>query len=444
MPPPLWPQIILQLFLLILSALLSAGEGAVSVLNEAALRRRAEENDPRAQRLLPMVEQARALHTAARTGCTLAGLFAAAFAAIRVSLPLSGRIVRQYQLTGAAAWAVEVAAVLAVALVLCVVTLVFARLVPSRLAAQRPEGAALAVWGSVRVVMVLLAPLNWLLTAAAGGVLRMLHIDPAQQADPVSEEGIRKLVDIGEEKGAIESGEKEMIENIFEFNNNTASDVMVHRTEMVMLWAEDTADEVFAAIEESGLSRFPVYEEDADDVIGILNVRDFLLNARRPAPKPLRELLRPAYFVPESVRADVLFRDMQSRKVHLSIVVDEYGGTAGIASMEDLLESIVGNIQDEYDDEDEEICKLSDGVYTLDGAVSIEDVERLFDIELDEDSEYDTIGGLLIEKLERIPSPHEHPALELSGVRFTVLLVEDRRIARIRAEKSSTPGQETA
>ena len=200
------------------------------------------------------------------------------------------------------------------------------------------------------------------LTAAAGGVLRMLHIDPAQQADPVSEEGIRKLVDIGEEKGAIESGEKEMIENIFEFNNNTASDVMVHRTEMVMLWAEDTADEVFAAIEESGLSRFPVYEEDADDVIGILNVRDFLLNARRPAPKPLRELLRPAYFVPESVRADVLFRDMQSRKVHLSIVVDEYGGTAGLVTMEDLLEEIVGNIYDEFDpQEDQEIIPLGEG-----------------------------------------------------------------------------------
>ena len=154
--------------------------------------------------------------------------------------------------------------------------------------------------------------------------------------------------------------------------------------------------------------------------------------------------MRPALFVPESMSCVDLFAQFKQKKVMVAIVVDEYGGTAGIASMEDLLESIVGNIQDEYDDEDEEICKMSDGVYTLDGAVSIEDVERLFDIELDEDSEYDTIGGLLIEKLERIPSPHEHPALELSGVRFTVLLVEDRRIARIRAEKPSAPGQETA
>ncbi len=429
MQPPLWPQIILQLFLLILSALLSAGEGAVSGLNEAALRRRAEENDPRAQRLLPMVEQARALHTAARTGCTLAGLFAAAFAAIRVSLPLSGRIVRQYQLTGAAAWAVEVAAVLAVALVLCVVTLVFARLVPSRLAAQRPEGAALAVWGSVRVVMVLLAPLNWLLTAAAGGVLRMLHIDPAQQADPVSEEGIRKLVDIGEEKGAIESGEKEMIENIFEFNNNTASDVMVHRTEMVMLWAEDTADEVFAAIEESGLSRFPVYEEDADDVIGILNVRDFLLNARRPAPKPLRELLRPAYFVPESVRADVLFRDMQSRKVHLSIVVDEYGGTAGLVTMEDLLEEIVGNIYDEFDpQEDQEIIPLGEGRWRIAGGTDLDDVAEALGVEFPEEEESETLGGLVFAQLSVIPEDGSRPEVEAHGLRIQVEELADRRV----------------
>ena len=151
----------------------------------------------------------------------------------------------------------------------------------------------------------------------------------------------RQMVDIGEEKGAIQAGEKEMIENIFEFDNMTAGDVMIHRTDMVMLWVDDTAEEIAQTIESSGLSRFPVYEEDADDIIGILNTRDWLLNARKTSPRPVRELLRPAYFVPESVRTDKLFRDMQSRKIHLSIVVDEYGGTAGLVTMEDLLEEIV-------------------------------------------------------------------------------------------------------
>lgn len=257
----------------------------------------------------------------------------------------------------------------------------------------------------------------------------MLHIDPAQQADPVSEEGIRKLVDIGEEKGAIESGEKEMIENIFEFNNNTASDVMVHRTEMVMLWAEDTADEVFAAIEESGLSRFPVYEEDADDVIGILNVRDFLLNARRPAPKPLRELLRPAYFVPESVRADVLFRDMQSRKVHLSIVVDEYGGTAGLVTMEDLLEEIVGNIYDEFDpQEDQEIIPLGEGRWRIAGGTDLDDVAEALGVEFPEEEESETLGGLVFAQLSVIPEDGSRPEVEAHGLRIQVEELADRRV----------------
>lgn len=429
MPPPLWPQIVMQLVLLVLTAVLSAGEGAVSALDEGGLRRRAEEDDPRAQRLLTMVEGAPKLRAAARTGCALAGLFAAAFGAIRFSAPLSERLIRQYQLEGAAAWAAEAAAVLAVALVLCVVILVFAQLVPSRLAAQRPEGTALALWGSVRVLTALLAPLNWFLTAAAGGVLWALHIDPGQQSDPVSEEGIRKLVDIGEEKGAIESGEKEMIENIFEFNNNTAGDVMVHRTEMVMLWAEDTADEVFAAIEESGLSRFPVYEEDADDIIGILNTREFLLNARRPVPKPLRELLRPAYFVPESVRADVLFRDMQSRKVHLSIVVDEYGGTAGLVTMEDLLEEIVGNIYDEFDpQEDQEIIPLGEGRWRIAGGADLDDVAEALGVAFPEEEESETLGGLVFAQLSVIPEDGSRPEVAAHGLRIQVEELADRRV----------------
>ena len=220
-----------------------------------------------------------------------------------------------------------------------------------------------------------------------------------------------------------------MIENIFEFNNNTASDVMVHRTEMVMLWAEDTADEVFAAIEESGLSRFPVYEEDADDVIGILNVRDFLLNARRPAPKPLRELLRPAYFVPESVRADVLFRDMQSRKVHLSIVVDEYGGTAGLVTMEDLLEEIVGNIYDEFDpQEDQEIIPLGEGRWRIAGGTDLDDVAEALGVEFPEEEESETLGGLVFAQLSVIPEDGSRPEVEAHGLRIQVEELADRRV----------------
>ena len=179
-------------------------------------------------------------------------------------------------------------------------------------------------------------------------ILNLLH-----RKDEVSEDNIMAMVEEGEESGAIQSNEKEFIENVFEFDNTTAKDVMVHRTDMVMVWVEDIGEDVLNAILASGRSRFPVYREDADDIVGILNTRDFLLNAQEDAPKPLTQLIRPAYFVPESVRTDVLFRDMQSKKVHMAIVVDEYGGTSGLVTMEDLLEEIVGNIYDEFDTPEE-------------------------------------------------------------------------------------------
>ncbi len=429
MEPPLWPQILLQIILLCSSAFLTAGKRALSGLNEAALRRRAEEDDPQAARLLAIAERAPQVHSAARTGTALAGMLAAAFAVMRFALPAASRLVRRYEVTDAAAWMVDAACVLAVTLVVCSLTLIFGGLLPGCLSARHPEQAVLSLWKVVWPLTLLLVPLNWFLKAVAGGVLRLVHIDPDEQADRVSEEGIRMLMDIGEEKGAIESGEKEMIENIFEFNNNTAGDVMVHRTDMVMLWAEDTGEEVLAAIETSGLSRFPVYEEDADDIIGILNTRDWLLNARRADPRPLRELLRPAYFVPESVRADVLFRDMQSRKVHLSIVVDEYGGTAGLVTMEDLLEEIVGNIYDEFDPlEDQEIIPLGENRWRIAGGAELDEVAEALGVDFPEEEESETLGGLVFAQLSVIPEDGSHPEVDAHGLHIRVEELSDRRV----------------
>ena len=220
-----------------------------------------------------------------------------------------------------------------------------------------------------------------------------------------------------------------MIENIFEFDNMTAGDVMIHRTDMVMLWVDDTAEEIAQTIESSGLSRFPVYEEDADDIIGILNTRDWLLNARKASPRPVRELLRPAYFVPESVRTDKLFRDMQSRKIHLSIVVDEYGGTAGLVTMEDLLEEIVGNIYDEFDpQEDQEIIALGDNRWRIAGSAELDDVAEALDMEFPEDEESETLGGLVFAQLNVIPEDGSHPEVELYGLHIRVEELTDRRV----------------
>lgn len=256
----------------------------------------------------------------------------------------------------------------------------------------------------------------------------------------VSEEDIRQMVDMGEEKGEIEKEEKELIENVFEFNNSTAADVMIHRTDVVMLWVDDPTEEIMETIRTSGLTRFPVYEEDTDDIIGILNTREYLLNAQLPEPKPLRELLRQAYFVPETVRTDVLFRDMQSRKIHFAVVVDEYGGTSGIITMEDLIEELVGNIYDEFDPQDEqEIVPLGENLWRISGGASLEEVAQALDLTFPEDEEAETLGGLVFAKLDVIPADGTHPTVETDGLHIQVEQLNDRRVEWAKVSKLEKP-----
>ena len=217
---------------------------------------------------------------------------------------------------------------------------------------------------------------------------------------------IMAMVEEGEESGAIEQNEKELIANIFEFNSMSADDVMRHRTDMVTLALDDDDQTILDTIQSSGLSRFPVYKDDIDDIVGILSTRDYLINKSKPDPLPLEQLLRPAYFVPESVRADVLFRDMQNRKIHMALVVDEYGGTGGLLTLEDLLEELVGKIYDEFDPQEEQ--------------------ERL---------DCDTVGGLVFALLPVIPEDGSRPVVEAMGLRIRVEELCERRVEWALVEK---------
>lgn len=259
--------------------------------------------------------------------------------------------------------------------------------------------------------------------------LRLLRIKPDAGLEECSEDEIMAMVDMGEEIGSIEQNEKELIENVFEFNNSTAEDLMVHRTDMVLLWTDSTDEEILAAIRETGLSRFPLCQVDADDVIGILSTRDFLLNLNSKDAKPVRDLVRPAYFVPETVRADILFRDMQSRKVHMAIVVDEYGGTSGLVTLEDLLEEIVGNIYDEFDPQEEsDIVRLEDNLWRVAGSADLESLGEAMGMELAESEEYDTLGGLVFAQLTVIPEDGSHPEMEVLGLHIRVEELAERRV----------------
>lgn len=246
------------------------------------------------------------------------------------------------------------------------------------------------------------------------------------------------MVEEGEESGAIQSNEKELIENVFEFDTMTARDVMVHRTDMVTLSIDDGEETILDTIRQSGLSRFPVYQEDVDDIVGVLSTREYLLNFRQPTPLPLKELLRPAYFVPETVPADVLFRDMQGKKTHLALVVDEYGGTSGLVTMEDLLEELVGNIYDEFDpQEEQDMIRLEENKWRVSGSADLEELAEAMNLELpeEEDRDYDTLGGLVFSQLSVIPEDGSRPVVEALGLRIHVEELCDRRVEWALVEK---------
>ena len=444
-PDPIWPQILLQVVLILLNAFFASTEIAVLSLNENLLRREAEEGDKKAARLLKIVQAPTKFLSTIQIGITLAGFLGAAFAAENFASRITAWLVDGLGFSALPREAVQSVSVSLITLVISFFTLIFGELVPKRVAIKKAEMVARFASGVVYGLSVVMSPVIALLTLCTNGVLRLMGIDPNADEEEVSEEGIRMMVDIGEEKGAIEADEKEMIENVFEFNDTVAEDVMVHRTDMVMVWAGDTDQEIVETIESTGLSRFPVYEEDADDIIGILSSRDYFLNSRKESPKPLRELLRPAYFVPESVPADVLFRDMQSRKTHMAIVVDEYGGTSGLLTMEDLLEEIVGNIYDEFDPQEaQEIIQLEPNLWRVAGGAELDDVAAALDLEFPEDEEADTLSGLIFDQLPVIPKDGPSQVeVEAAGLHIKVESVADRRVAWALVSKLPQGGEET-
>ena len=429
MDEPLWPQILLQVILILLNAFFASAEIALLSLNEGVLRLQAEEGDKTASRLLAIVEAPTRFLSAIQIGITLAGFLGSAFAAENFAGSLTAAAVNAWSLDEAAAHSLNTLSVVVVTIVLSFFTLVFGELVPKRVAMQKSEQVARMAAGIIGGLSAVMRPVIWLLTISTNGMLRLLGIDPDGDEDAVSEEGIRMMMDLGEEQGAIQSDEKTLIENVFEFNDLTAEEVMVHRTDMVTLSVDASDETILNTIKTSGLSRFPVCGEDVDDVLGILSTRTYLLNRNSPHPLPLRSLLRKPYFVPGSVRAHKLFRDLQAQKVHMAIVVDEYGGTAGLLTLEDLLEEIVGNIYDEFDpQEDQNIIPLGENLWRVSGGTELEELSKTLGVSFPEDEEAETLGGLVLAQFSVIPEDGSHPEVELYGLSIRVEVLQERRI----------------
>ena len=346
---PIFPRLITLLILIFINAFFAAAEIAVLSLSGTRLKKLAGEGDKQAARLFVLTRDPDRFLSAIQIAVTLSGFLSSAFAADSFSGPLTEWIVNDLGFTVLSPSALNSTMVVLITVVLSYFSLVLGELVPKRIAMKKTEAVARFTVGAVAAVAAVFRPVIWLLSKSTDAVLRLLRVDPQAEAEEDSRDEIMMLAEQGEERGAIETSEKELIRNIFRFSGMTAKDVMTHRTRMVTVRADAAYEDILNTVLTSGRTRFPVCREDADHIVGVLNARDFLRNALKERPRPLAGLIRPACFVSESVRADVLFREMQSKKVHMAIVTDGYGGTSGLVTVEDLLEQIVGDICDELD-----------------------------------------------------------------------------------------------
>lgn len=433
LPDPLWGQLILQLILILINAIFACSEIAVVSLNEKKMEKLAEDGNKKAVKLLSMLRSPDKFLSTIQISITLAGFLGSAFAADNFAARLTHWLYYDVKFTAIGLKALDAVCIIFITLILSYFTLVFGELVPKRIAMKNPEKVASGICGIIGFMAAIFRPIVWMLSVSTNAVLKLLRIDPNHIEEEITEEEIRLMVDASEEDGNIEADEKEMIENIFEFNNTTAADIMIHRTEISAISTDDTPEEIFAMIESTGLSRFPVYEDDIDNIIGILSTRKFLLNMCSDNKKSIKELIFEPNFVPESVRADLLFRNMQEKKLHMSIVLDEYGGTAGLITLEDLIEQIVGNIYDETDAQlqldNEDIVKLSDNTYRIQGYTALESIEEELNIDFaSEDDDFSTLSGLIFSRFTTIPADGETPELVIDRLNIKVEEITEHRV----------------
>ena len=320
--------LLLLIILILVNAFLAASEVSVVSLNKNRLRELAEDGDRKAQRLLKFAEEPNIFLSTIQVGITLAGFLASAAAADGFAGGLMAWLYERLGTSGISLSVCHVLAVVLVTVVLSYFALLFGELVPRRIAMQRPEAAERMTCSVVGVLTVVLHPAVWLLSRSAKLILKLLHFKTESVERSVTEEEIRRLVDLGGEKGTIDHDEQEWIQNVFRFDDISVRDAMTREADMVCFSLDEADEDIISTIRESGLSRYPVYDEDINDIIGILNARDYLLDRKNDSPSGLKELLREPYFVPDTIHADDLFRDMQKGKIHMAIVIDEYGQTA--------------------------------------------------------------------------------------------------------------------
>lgn len=426
-------KILLLLALILVNAYFAMAEIAVISLNDTKMEKLAEDGHKKAKLVLKLTKNPTKFLSTIQIGITLAGFLTSASAATSFAEMLTDAVTGKF---GLPENIVSPIAVVLITLIMSYFSLVLGELVPKRIGMQIPEKVAFAVAKPLYVIAKLTSPFVKFLSLSTNGVVRLLGFDPNADEEVVTEEEIRMMVDVGGEKGVIEDDQKEMINNIFEFDDMDAGDVMTHRTDVVAADVNDTTLEEFMALAiENGRSRIPLYDEDIDNIVGIVYIKDLLkyVGKEVKVKGTLKSIMREPYFVPETKACGELFKEMRQKRIQMAVVVDEYGGTAGIVTLEDIVEAVMGDIQDEYDEEEEEISKIDENTFTVEGTIDIEEIDELIGKELPE-GDYETLAGFIMDELQCIPKQGEMNEVVFENVKFTVLEVEDRRIEKIKVE----------
>lgn len=425
-------QIIVLIILIGLNAFFAASEIAYIALNDAKIEKQAKEGNKKAQQIQKMLETPSKFLSTIQIGITLAGFLSSAFASDAFASKLAP-ILNNAIPIGIGAW--QNISIIIITIILSFFTIIFGELVPKRLAMKHYEKIAFATIGIIRTISVITAPFVKLLSVTTNAISKIFGVGENEE-EIVTEEEIKMMVDQGKEDGTIQEDEKEYINNVFEFNDISASEIMTHRTDIFAVDINTSAAELLEEIikDDCKHSRIPVYDETIDEIKGILYVKDIIKNITKKTFK-IKNIMKEAYFVSQNKLINEIFKELQKSKKQMAIVVDEYGGTAGLITMEDILEEIVGDIYDEYDDIEAEYEKIDDKTYILLGRMPIYEVNKLLGSHIPE-GDYDTLSGYLQEELGRIPTEEELPIVETEELTFKIEEYEDKRILKVKVCKN--------
>ena len=433
-------SIILQIVLIAINAIFACVEIAVVSVNDTKLEKMVSDGNKKAMRLQKLTSQPSRFLATIQVAITLSGFLGSAFAADNFSEPLVAWLVSIG--TPIPEKTLDTIAVVLITLILSYVTLIFGELVPKSVAMQKTESIALGLSGMMTAVSKIFAPLVWLLTASTNGVLRLLGIDPNQQEEQVTEEEIRMMVDAGSEKGAIDCEEKELIQNVFEFNDISVDEVCTHRTDVTLLWMDESIEKWDETIHKTRYSYYPVCGEDVDDIIGILDAKDYFRLKEKNHEILMREAINPPYFVLETVKASVLFQNMKKSGNYFAVVLDEYGGMEGIITVRDLIEELVGDLSDEEEaNRPQEIEQISEDTWKIVGTTELDDVMDALGVELPVD-EYDTFGGYIFGELGTVPDDGSQFELKTKDLIIKVVKVKEHRVENTVVKKIEHPQEE--